>query len=91
MLASYSQEVSKIFDSILLDIDGGFGQWAPWTKCDKECGTGMKHRERNCDSPAPKGSGKDCGELGAYSESAECKIKECPGMEQDVPIKSISI
>eukprot|EP00493_Phyllostaurus_siculus_P024290 UN24629 len=59
-------------------VNGGFSNWQRWTECDKECGTGFQHRERNCDSPKPSGSGKDCSELGVYSESKACKKKDCP-------------
>ena len=65
---------------INLDVNGGLGEWEQWTKCDKECGNGLMHRERNCDSPLPKGMGKDCSELGKLTESKACKIKECPGV-----------
>eukprot|EP00795_Rhopilema_esculentum_P015293 gene15293-6507_t len=59
-------------------VDGGLGQWQPWTKCDKECGQGWRVRERNCDNPEPKGEGKDCSDLGPLSEREKCQVKECP-------------
>eukprot|EP00112_Aurelia_sp_Birch-Aquarium-sp1_P004443 Seg1505.2 transcript_id=Seg1505.2/GoldUCD/mRNA.D3Y31 product=Hemicentin-1 protein_id=Seg1505.2/GoldUCD/D3Y31 len=60
------------------NVNGGLGEWEQWTECDKECGNGFMHRERNCDAPLPKGKGKDCSELGKLTESKECKIRECP-------------
>ena len=65
--------------SLFSDVDGGFGEWQNWTECDKACGDGYMYRERNCDNPVPQGNGKDCSELGPFTERKSCKIRECPG------------
>ena len=56
------------------------GEWLNWTACDKECGSGYRQRERNCDNPLPKGNGKDCTGLGNLTQTEACKVKECPGI-----------
>ncbi|XP_065064802.1 uncharacterized protein LOC135691014 [Rhopilema esculentum] len=73
-----AEAVYQFIDSAEENVDGGFGDWLPWTKCDKECGEGFMYRERNCDNPPPKGEGKDCSHLGPYTERKPCVIKECP-------------
>jgi len=60
------------------NINGGLGEWLNWTACDKECGSGYRQRERNCDNPLPKGNGKDCTGLGNLTQTEACKVKECP-------------
>eukprot|EP00795_Rhopilema_esculentum_P001079 gene1079-15413_t len=76
----YAEAVYKFKASSEENVNGGLGEWEDWTPCDKSCGSGLQVRERNCDSPVPKGSGKDCSELGPLSETRVCKIKECPGL-----------
>ena len=63
------------------DIDGGYGDWSEWTVCDKECGEGAQFRERACNSPLPRGNGKDCEEAGQSIETKSCLVKECPSMK----------
>ena len=62
-----------------LGINGGYGDWGEWTKCDQECGEGMQFRERACNNPVPSGGGDDCEALGDAAESRKCMLKECPG------------
>ena len=48
------------------------------------CGGGVRHRERQCDNPEPKYSGKTCEEqgLGPSTETQSCNVDEpCPGKQ----------
>ena len=59
-------------------VDGNWGEWSPWTKCDKPCGRGSQSRSRKCNNPAPQGGGRPCS--GSSSEKRHCYNKRCcPG------------
>eukprot|EP00795_Rhopilema_esculentum_P014506 gene14506-5566_t len=60
------------------DVDGGFAEWGGWTKCQSECGPGIRIRERTCTNPEPQGEGKDCSSLGESTQSQPCMSKACP-------------
>jgi len=60
------------------NVNGGYGDWSEWTKCDKDCGEGSQMRERACNNPLPQGAGANCEELGAESETRTCTLKQCP-------------
>ena len=53
--------------------DGHWGEWGPYSACDKNCGGGTQTRERECDNPAPLGSGKQC--EGDKTESKPCNTQ----------------
>jgi len=55
---------------------GNWGQWFPWTTCDKTCNTGWQIRQRLCDSPPPSFGGPDC--QGNKQEKAACNTQLCP-------------
>ena len=56
-------------------VDGEWGYWSSWTQCTASCGTGIRSRERNCNSPSPKYGGDDCrGEKIAVSQ---CYRRPC--------------
>lgn len=57
-------------------LDGGWGNWQAWSKCDKRCGIGHKTRKRQCDSPPPNAYGAPCPVNGI--ETMECWIHDCP-------------
>eukprot|EP00112_Aurelia_sp_Birch-Aquarium-sp1_P018684 Seg4492.1 transcript_id=Seg4492.1/GoldUCD/mRNA.D3Y31 product=Coadhesin protein_id=Seg4492.1/GoldUCD/D3Y31 len=80
IICNFSKKSLSLLKTLrwFVDVDGGLSEWQQWTKCDKECGNGLRKRERTCDNPEPKGKGKDCSDLGALTEAAQCKIKDCP-------------
>ena len=59
----------------MFEVDGRWGPWSDWTPCSATCGEGVKFRYRFCDSPAPQGTGKDCGEDNSMVHS--CTVSEC--------------
>merc|ERR1719228_357338 len=56
--------------------NGAWGQWFPWTHCDKSCGTGWQIRHRLCDDPLPPFGGANC--QGNKQEKAACNTQLCP-------------
>ena len=63
---------------LFIDVDGGWGEWGSWSSCSVTCGSGTETRTKECDNPAPKGTGADC--TGDSSESQQCDAGVCPGM-----------
>ncbi|XP_066919223.1 SCO-spondin-like [Clytia hemisphaerica] len=60
-------------------VNGNWGQWSNWTKCDKPCGVGFQNRSRVCDDPAPAHGGNDCN--GTHTnETQTCNFNYCPDM-----------
>ena len=55
-------------------VDGGWGDWSPWSKCDAKCPKtrGEQIRTRKCDNPAPSIGGRNC--VGKEKEKKTCKI-----------------
>ena len=56
-------------------MDGHWGRWSDWTKCDAKCDNGKRKRIRVCDNPPKKHSGKDC--PGNSVEEEVCITKRC--------------
>jgi len=56
-------------------IDGHWGRWSDWTKCDAQCDEGKRKRMRMCDNPEPKHGGKYC--PGGSKEEDVCKTRRC--------------
>lgn len=56
-------------------VDGGWGEWAPWSECTVECDGGSMTRSRLCNDPAPVDGGDDC--EGDADETADCNIFSC--------------
>jgi len=61
-------------------LNGGYSEWSAWGSCSKECGEGVRFRNRSCKNPPPGWLGKSCLELnlGPPKEEEKCKVKECP-------------
>jgi len=57
-------------------INGGFSEWAEWSKCSAKCGGGIHSRKRKCDNPAPQYGGSECTGLGTQTET--CNTQGCP-------------
>ncbi|KAF8561358.1 hypothetical protein P879_00953, partial [Paragonimus westermani] len=58
-------------------VNGGWGEWSPWSHCSKSCGGGQRRRTRRCDHPAPAYGGEDCPANG-YMEVSDCQNVPCP-------------
>ncbi|XP_057291700.1 hemicentin-1-like [Hydractinia symbiolongicarpus] len=56
-------------------VNGKFGEWSSYGPCSAKCGGGSQTRTRECDSPAPAGTGKKC--VGPTTESRECGKGDC--------------
>ena len=63
---------------LLLEIDGGFGDWSEWTQCSASCGDSFQERERSCNNPVPQNGGADCPEE-ELTETRKCDVPACPG------------
>ena len=61
--------------SVLLTVDGVFGDWSEWSECTLTCGGGGQWRNRTCNGPFH--GGNDC--LGVRNETQECNSHSCPG------------
>lgn len=56
-------------------VDGHWGRWSEWSKCDASCDDGIKKRTRMCNNPEPKHDGKYCPGIG--SEEVVCTTRRC--------------
>ena len=63
---------------LLIQIDGNWGPWTSWSSCSISCGKGgVRKRARQCDNPAPKGTGENC--VGEHEQLKSCLVAEiCP-------------
>jgi len=59
-------------------VNGGYGEWSPYSECSATCGEGFKERERVCNNPLPANGGADCAALGEATETSKCNLKACP-------------
>lgn len=66
----------------LRPVDGGWGQWSPWSKCSLPCGGGIQASHRNCDTPVPSNYGKYC--TGHRVRYKSCNTQNCPAHMSDV-------
>jgi len=69
--------LDTLYFSIILAVDGGFGEWSEYAECSASCGQGFQDRERTCNSPLPQNGGKDC--ASESTETRSCQLRECPG------------
>ncbi|KAL3278400.1 hypothetical protein HHI36_013727 [Cryptolaemus montrouzieri] len=58
-----------------LPVDGGWGEWGPWSECSRTCGAGVSISERKCDHPVPSGGGNFC--LGIRKRYRMCNTEPC--------------
>ncbi|KAI1900374.1 hypothetical protein AGOR_G00049300 [Albula goreensis] len=62
-------------------LDGGWGAWTKYGSCSRSCGTGVRFRTRQCNSPAPSNGGQDC--PGVNYEYQLCNTDDCPKHFED--------
>ena len=62
---------------IIILVDGGWGEWSQWSKCNAKCPTknGKQVKTRKCDNPVQENGGDNC--VGKNKEEKSCKIKCC--------------
>ncbi|XP_029194210.2 thrombospondin-1-like isoform X1 [Acropora millepora] len=65
-------------------VDGSFSSWSKWSSCSQNCGQGMKHRHRYCDSPKPSNGGQEC--RGAHKQAKPCYGRHCKEQDSIVDI-----
>ena len=70
-------------------IDGGYGEWSPYTICSRTCGVGQRARSRSCVNPSPQYGGKNCSQIGKAQEIDVCNTKKCPGKQIVVRFYSV--
>ncbi|XP_059154883.1 uncharacterized protein LOC131940263 [Physella acuta] len=51
-------------------VNGGWENWSQWSSCSVTCGSGVKSRSRECDSPKPENGGELC--QGSKTETQVC-------------------
>lgn len=51
-------------------IDGNWGAWSGYGRCNAKCGVGLHARKRVCDQPSPQFGGRDC--AGIAIEETKC-------------------
>lgn len=57
-------------------INGGWGNWSPWSHCSYSCGSSIQTRYRQCDSPLPQYDGEGC--VGNDTDVILCYLSKCP-------------
>ncbi|XP_070578725.1 thrombospondin-1-like [Ptychodera flava] len=57
-------------------VDGGWGEWSPWSACTVSCGGGTQEHSRMCNNPAPAHGGRDC--KGREHATRKCNLHACP-------------
>ncbi|XP_043465950.1 A disintegrin and metalloproteinase with thrombospondin motifs 12-like isoform X1 [Leptopilina heterotoma] len=63
-----------------IEVDGGWGEWGPWSECSRSCGGGVSIMERECDHPPPANGGQFC--LDERRRYKICNVESCP---EDAP------
>lgn len=59
----------------MITVDGGWGHWTAWSKCEPQCGAGTRWRVRRCDRPNPAYGGFTC--HGPYFVEVPCFGRIC--------------
>ena len=70
---SYGFENVQPCQEAACSINGYFGPWAQWTKCDRPCDGGLRKRMRQCHEP--KNMGTPC--KGKFMEVTSCNENPC--------------
>jgi hypothetical protein len=69
---SYNDKKCKLKEC---PVHGGWSGWTVVSACDKECGTGLMKKERNCNNPSPQHGGNNCS--GNNTETVACNTQPC--------------
>ncbi|XP_059487414.1 A disintegrin and metalloproteinase with thrombospondin motifs 7-like [Neocloeon triangulifer] len=69
-----SRECVDVRDSPVA-VDGGWGEWGPFSECSRTCGGGVASSERECDHPRPAHGGLYC--TGVRKRYRICNTKPC--------------
>ena len=64
-----------MFIHFLFTGNGNWGPWGNWGKCSVTCNPGTKTRQRECNNPPQKGTGKPC--EGETLDFAPCRERDC--------------
>ncbi|XP_052787149.1 fibroleukin-like isoform X2 [Mya arenaria] len=56
----------------VLSVDGQWGNWLGWTKCDTRCKKGNQFRTRECNTPSPRYGGDSCSGDGTEIPFPDC-------------------
>lgn len=75
--------------SLFFLVNGGYGNWSPWGRCNRSCGQGTQVRKRFCNNPSPSMLGKSCTVLGPSIQVQRCNVMPCPGIIMGCYAKSI--
>ncbi|XP_049824532.1 A disintegrin and metalloproteinase with thrombospondin motifs 9 isoform X2 [Aethina tumida] len=77
----YQGECRSENRSILVPIDGGWGEWGKWGPCSRSCGGGIMKQTRKCDNPTPSNGGNFC--MGRREQIRSCNVQNCDAKEPD--------
>ena len=58
-----------------ISVDGGWSNWQSWSVCTMSGRSCKQYRIRNCDNPAPVGTGLVC--MGNATENRICDAESC--------------
>jgi len=58
-------------------VNGGWGNWLPFSQCSHTCGSGSKTRWRYCNHPRPSHGGQPC--VGGQTDTQTCTVGSCAG------------
>uniref|UniRef100_A0A8C9YIB5 SCO-spondin n=1 Tax=Sander lucioperca TaxID=283035 RepID=A0A8C9YIB5_SANLU len=59
-------------------VNGSWSAWSSWSQCSSECNSGVKARERFCNSPTPQHGGSSC--PGPQMQTRDCNSHPCSGV-----------
>eukprot|EP00111_Clytia_hemisphaerica_P024940 TCONS_00073484-protein len=72
----FGKDMHSFYYQVMKTVDGQWGSWSLFTKCNTTCGKAFKTRQRSCDQPKPLYGGKMC--QGPSVEVQECHLGGCP-------------
>ena len=80
VMINQSETIYIFTVSVIVPVDGGWGEWSEWSTCSVTCAGGDQSRTRQCDNPVPQHNGDDCSVDGSRNtETRSCTEIKCPG------------